>query len=196
MSFTIQRPVMQWLLSLSLSKPIRRPKRDFANGLLIGEIFACYFPGELTLATFYTGDSTICKQKNWSRLARFFTKHDIVIPGDAMSAVLMNHDTAAILFVENLYTMLTGDELYPEGTSRPRPNSLASAFLPHFCLATASSLIRSIADSDKNMAQHVLQAHQEYTKSLRLRDGGRVKRNEEALDSEPAKSKNSKVQQR
>jgi hypothetical protein len=48
--------------------------------------------------------------------------------------------------------------------SRPLPNSLASSEIPHFCMATASSLIRSISDSDKNTAEHVLQAHQEYIK--------------------------------
>jgi hypothetical protein len=116
-----------------------------------------------------------------------------------MSAVLNAHETAAVLFIENLYTMLTGNSLYPEGTTRPLPNSLASSEIPHFCMATASSLIRSISDSDKNMAEHVLQAHQEYIKSLRLRDGGRagkgVKKGAVAA-SEPAKIKHIQVKQR
>lgn len=188
---------MKWLLSLSLSKVIRNPKRDFQNGLLVGEIFSCYFPNELVLACFYTGDSTISKQKNWSQLTKFFKKHDISIPASATMAVLNAHETAAVLFIENLYCMLTGNALYPEGTSRPLPNSLASKSIPHFCLATSSSLIRSISDSDANMAQHVLQAHQEYIKSLRVsRVSGVKKIAPVSNEPEPEKIKLIQVKQR
>ena len=81
--------------------------RDFANGILVAEIFNRYYPNELLLNLLYTGDSIQQKQSNWSQLAKFFNRHAISVPQEAMEAVWLCHDNAAVQFIENLYTLLT-----------------------------------------------------------------------------------------
>ena len=61
--------------------------------------------------------------------------------------------------------MLTGLAL--AGSRGARPNSLVKGEVPHYCIPTASSLIRSISDNDGNRAEYVLRAHDEYSKGLR-----------------------------
>lgn len=89
-----------------------------------------------------------------------FVKNSINIPAEAINAVIHNHDTAAILFVENCYTLLTGDPLIGER------NNIPDSVVPHFSLATTNSIIRSVADTTSK-AELILKAHNEYIKSLR-----------------------------
>lgn len=117
-----------------------------------------------------------------------------------MHAVLHAHDTAAVLFVENVYELLTGCALSAGGEPRRPPNSLASRRVPHFCLATTSSLVRSISDGDAARAGAILQAHRGYIGQLRqqaveARRQGRVAggRNSASLRADTATSKGSQI---
>ncbi|KAI9206170.1 uncharacterized protein BJ171DRAFT_580248 [Polychytrium aggregatum] len=103
----LPREVIKWLQSLDLSLEIKNPKRDFANGYLVGEIFSRYFPGEIHIHRFYTGDSMGLRENNWSELAKFFQKQSIKIPQEAMNAVMTCQPDAAVLFVRNTFALLT-----------------------------------------------------------------------------------------
>lgn len=64
----LPRAVLRWLQSLDLSFFPRRFGRDFANGVLVAEIFSWYFPGDLRLGAFQNGTSLRTKLCNWARL--------------------------------------------------------------------------------------------------------------------------------
>jgi len=40
----LAREVEKWMLSLDLRMPVRRPKWDLANGLVVAEILSVYYP--------------------------------------------------------------------------------------------------------------------------------------------------------
>ncbi|KAJ3217690.1 spermatogenesis-associated protein 4 [Clydaea vesicula] len=154
-----QREVLKWLLSLNLSYSFKNPKRDFANGYLIAEIFNYHYPGELLIPCFYTGDSKEIKTKNWDQLQKFFKKNNIQIPNEAVHAIKNHHLNAAIYFIENTYTLLTGK-------TTQRPVEVEGERIPHFSLLTTSSIIRNLSESTSK-AELILTAHNDYLKLIR-----------------------------
>ena len=42
--------------------------RDFSNGYLLAEIFSWYFPQDIEMHNFNTGESLVSKQLNWNVL--------------------------------------------------------------------------------------------------------------------------------
>ncbi|KAI8918784.1 hypothetical protein BC831DRAFT_482403, partial [Entophlyctis helioformis] len=159
----LPREVIKWLQSLDLSIPIKNPKRDFANGYLVAEIFSRYYPNELQVWLFYTGDSTNQKSNNWEVLAKFFRKHNVNVPKEAMDAVMNCHTDAAVRFVENVYMLLTNKSL-PERSLAKTDDEI----VPQFALPTTSNVIRSMAESP-DKARIVLEAHNDFIKQLRGR---------------------------
>ncbi|XJO77732.1 hypothetical protein BDV3_002274 [Batrachochytrium dendrobatidis] len=164
----LPRQVIKWLQSLDLSFPIRIPKRDFANGYLIAEIFSRYYPNELQVWLLYTGDSTPQKANNWDVIGKFFKRNNINIPKEAMEAVMHCHADAAIRFVENLYMLLTKNSL-PERSIIQDQEEI----VPHFALPTSANAIRCMAESP-DKARIVLEAHKEFIKQLRVQRGPEI----------------------
>lgn len=94
----LPRTVVKWLQSLDLTYPIRNPKwyvalikirnnklkieeifnyfhfiakfRDLCNGFLIAEIFSWYYPNDIRMFTFNTGQSLDSKMSNWALLKK------------------------------------------------------------------------------------------------------------------------------
>jgi Domain of Unknown Function (DUF1042). len=60
----IPREVLKWLHSLDLVYSIKNPRRDFANGFLIAEIFSKFFPQEIKMHSFDTGLGIASKLSN------------------------------------------------------------------------------------------------------------------------------------
>ncbi|KAJ3306691.1 spermatogenesis-associated protein 4 [Kappamyces sp. JEL0829] len=154
------REVIKWLQSLELGVAITNPKRDFANGYLVAAIFARYYPGELQPWSLYTGHSRGLKANNWSVIEKFFLRHHIDIPREAVEAVMNCQSGAAIRFVENVYTLLTNKPV-PRLQSPP-----TQEIVPHFALPTTSNAIRSLAESPEK-AVVVLEAHRKFLSHLR-----------------------------
>ncbi|KAI8800992.1 hypothetical protein BJ742DRAFT_47775 [Cladochytrium replicatum] len=159
----LQREVVRWLQSLDLSYPLHNPRRDFANGFLIAEIFSRYYMHDLDVNLFYTGHSTEHKTKNWEQLAKFFKKHGIRIPSEAMDAVMQTADDAAVQFVQNIYTLLTGRRL--------QASEKVEEQLPHYRIPTATFLLRIAPPSAKPDlvvdAQHAYAQQRKLTNRLR-----------------------------
>ncbi|KAJ3299553.1 spermatogenesis-associated protein 4 [Borealophlyctis nickersoniae] len=165
----LPREVIKWLQSLDLSYPVKNPKRDFANGFLLAEIFSRYFPGEqlLRMHQFYTGESGGHKRSNWELLRKFFKKYDIRIPPEACDAVMTCQIDAALLFVENVYMLLTDRRVHRQAPTDSLPLAAANpSSLPHFALPTTSNIIRCVAESPAK-AQVIVDAHRDYIKQLR-----------------------------
>ncbi|KAI9103100.1 hypothetical protein DFS34DRAFT_607456 [Phlyctochytrium arcticum] len=178
MPLTTPREVLKWLQSLDLSYPIRNPKRDFANGFLIAEIFGRFYPNEtlLDVERYYTGDSIPQKMQNWDQLEKFFKKNGLAIPREATMAIMTCQMDAATLFICNLYTLfthrkyvtsslamrpMTGSSL-GDRVAQPsrKPNDPLSdvpypdrEYLPHFALPTTSNIIRNIAPSAEKVSR-------------------------------------------
>ena len=66
------RATLKWLLSLYLSLPIKQVRRDFSNGFLFAELFAKFFPSDVSLHSYNTGSSLARKKDNWRLLQKVF----------------------------------------------------------------------------------------------------------------------------
>ena len=129
-------------------------------GLLIAEIFSRYYPNQINSEGFYTGTSTIQKYANWNHLSVFFKNNGINIPKEAIDSIMNSKNDAAVLFVENLYTLLTGLEVV-------RNEPVEYGKTAHYAMPNSSWLIKSIGDSKKETALLVVEAHKQYLDQVR-----------------------------
>jgi len=103
----LPRSVLKWIQGLDLTYPIKNPKWDLSNGFLIAEIFSWYYPTEIQMFSFNTGLSLDSKMTNWSLIKKFIMKRELAIPLELADATMHSREGAAILFIENLYQILT-----------------------------------------------------------------------------------------
>lgn len=103
----LPRSVVKWLQGLDLTFVIKNPKWDFSNGFLVAEIFSWYYPDDVKLMTYNTGQSLDAKMTNWSFLKKFVVKKELNIPMELLDATLHCKDGAAVILIETLYTILT-----------------------------------------------------------------------------------------
>lgn len=103
----LPRSVVKWIQGLDLTFPVNNPKWDFQNGFLVGEIFSWYYPNDVNMYSFNTGLSLDSKMTNWSLLKKFIIKKDLAIPLELADATMHCREGAAILFIENMYQLLT-----------------------------------------------------------------------------------------
>ncbi|TPX44576.1 hypothetical protein SeMB42_g03547 [Synchytrium endobioticum] len=169
-ALTLPREVLKWLHTLDLSHSFSNPKRDFCNGVLVAEVLSRYFVGKIQVNLLYTSESVERREDNWRQLAKFFKKQQISVPQEAMNAVLHCHPNAAVLFICNVYTLLTGKSL-PE-MSRSLSASVAMVAsgyeaTPRYTLPTTSTIIKAVGAESRSKAEAVAVAHREYLKALR-----------------------------
>lgn len=157
----LPREVIKWLQGLDLSLPVKNPKRDFANGYLVAEIFSRFFPGQLEIHRFYTGDSIALKSSNWSELHKCLKKNNIDIPDEATDAVMNGLPGAAILFIQNLYSLFTGREILGGALQQLEKHG---AEIPHFAQPTTTTMIRCGAP---NKARLIADTHTDFLDNLR-----------------------------
>ena len=83
--------------------------RDFANGYLVAEILAHYFPSDVSMHSFDRNASSVHKKRdNWGLLVKIFKKHDMDIRTREWEAVCAAEDGAALALVEKLHHALAG----------------------------------------------------------------------------------------
>src|SRR3990167_9414813 len=91
MASPIPRELVRWLQTLDLPQQIRHPKRDLANGYLVAEICARYWPN-VDLRQFDNGTSTKVKQANWTALRKAMAKQNASLPESLVQDVIMARD--------------------------------------------------------------------------------------------------------
>lgn len=111
----LRRDVLQWLVSLNLSFPIKNIKRDFSNGFLVAEILSRYFPQDVQMHSFDYGLKFAKKKDNWDQLKKIFWKEDFPFFQDEIENIINcgPHDGAGP-FLERLYGFLTHRRYKPE----------------------------------------------------------------------------------
>ncbi|KAJ3156962.1 spermatogenesis-associated protein 4 [Geranomyces variabilis] len=163
---TLPREILKWLQSLDLTYPIKNPRRDFANGYTVAEIFSRYYPHDplLSVAQMYTGDSSELKGRNWDQLHKFFRRRAIRIPREATHAVMTAQPDAAARFVASVYALFTGRRV--KVLARGDDDDEGVERVPHFSLPTTGSILRSV-DGGPEKARVIVDAHREYIRQLR-----------------------------
>ena len=91
-----QHDIVAWLDTISLSRPIRSLEVDFADGVLIAEIIAYFFPEYVDLEMFRPSRNVSQRAKNW-RILNFdvLPKLSLNAPG-AVVRDITNGDNRAI----------------------------------------------------------------------------------------------------
>ncbi|KAK2179965.1 hypothetical protein NP493_464g01049 [Ridgeia piscesae] len=107
----LPREVLKWLQSLDLSWQIKCPKWDFSNGYLLAEIFSWYFPQDIEMHNYNTGDSLFSKQLNWMVLKLFIKRSKLDIPNEYIEATLHCKEGGAVLLMERVYQILTNRKI-------------------------------------------------------------------------------------
>lgn len=166
----IPREVLKWLQSLDLSYSVRDPKRDFANGFLVGEIFSRRYP-DIKMHSFDNGTELRRKMSNWEHLDRMFTKLEIPITKKHWEPVMHNAPGAALDLIKIIYQMFTKKELnVAPAQENPKP--------PPYARPTAINLLRDtefqrIEDkkTKDTQAHTILKKHNENIRQERTEPG-------------------------
>ena len=67
---SLHRDVLKWVQSLDLALPVKNPRRDFANGVLVAQIYSRTYEADISMHGFQNGNSLKVKRDNWSQLKR------------------------------------------------------------------------------------------------------------------------------
>ena len=78
-------------------------RRDFANGYLVAEVLARYFPSEISMHSFQNAASTPEKRVNWGLVAKFLGTQGINLTQATMDAVMAQDQAAVEKFLQQLY---------------------------------------------------------------------------------------------
>lgn len=67
---SLHRDVLKWVQSLDLALPVKNPRRDFANGVLVAQIYSRTYEADISMHGFQNGNSLKVKRDNWAQLKR------------------------------------------------------------------------------------------------------------------------------
>src|SRR3990167_3213246 len=108
MSKTFPREIIKWIQSLDLSYSLKDSKRDLNNGFLIAEIFARYFPHQLSMHSFDNSENVSKKKNNWLLLQKYFEKNkQFGFKTEEYSKIQEGDFSQCVQFVARIYNVLT-----------------------------------------------------------------------------------------
>jgi len=151
---------------------VKNPKRDFANGFLIAEIFVRDQPPErIFMHSFDNGTEERRRQINWEHLDRFFKKYDIPITKKDWEPVMYYAPNAAIDLIKKVYQIIVKKELITApAVEQTKP--------PPYARPTAAQLLRTnglqrVEDkkTKEKLALEVLNQHIENVRLERTEPG-------------------------
>ncbi len=175
----IPREILRWLQSLDLAYSIKNPRRDFANGFLIAEIFYRYYVKDIQIHSYDNGISLENRQANFGLLRKFFKRHEVPITDADIDAVMYSRPGQVVGVIKKMYTFLTQREV------KDTPNKEhANLPPPPFMKPTAAQAIRNtlgrgadqIGDLTKKeqAVREALDAHNEMLADTRSIDANRT----------------------
>lgn len=103
----LSRELNRWLQGFNLTYTVRNPKWDFSNGYLVAEILSWFYPNDVLLCVFKTGNSLDHKRLNWTYLRGLFRRKHINVPEEIIYGTMHCKDGAAILLMRFLFELLT-----------------------------------------------------------------------------------------
>ena len=95
--------ILAWLDTIPMSRPIRNLDTDFADGILIAEIVAYFFPEYVDLDKFYRAKNMSQRTKNWRLLnSDVLPKLSLHAPGTVVYDITNGDKRAVELFLLHL----------------------------------------------------------------------------------------------
>ena len=174
----IPREVLRWLQSLDLAYSIKNPRRDFANGFLVAEIFYRYYVKAIQIHSYDNGISLASRKGNWGLLRKFFRRRKIPITDDDIDAVMYSRPGQVVGVIKKIYTFLTQREV------KETPKRESNLPAPPFMKPTAAQAIRetlgrgagqiSDVSQQKASVQQTLDSHNEMLADTRSIDANRT----------------------
>ena len=102
-SSTAHADLLGWLETIPLSRPVRHLESDFADGVLIGEIVAYYFPEFVDFDLFRPARNMSQRAKNWRRLnSDVLPKLSLTAPGTLVHHITNGDQRSVELFLLHL----------------------------------------------------------------------------------------------
>lgn len=103
----LPREIVAWLQSLQLGGAVKYPRRDLANGYVIAQICAHYWPN-MPMHSFSNTTSAPTREGNWYVLRKVLRKRGIDVTAAMVRGVMSSSGDCAVVFLQQLYTVLTG----------------------------------------------------------------------------------------
>jgi len=117
---------------LNISSSIKNVKFDFGNGYIVAEILNRYYPQDVRLNSFDTGQSKKCRKDNWQYLKKLFNKYGIPVMENDINELIntrMNSGETAVRIISTLYSFFLKKNikpLKPSSTSKKKSTSSTS----------------------------------------------------------------------
>ena len=100
---TAQYDILAWLDTIPLSRPVHHLETDFADGILIAEIIAYFFPEYVELEMFRIARNMSQRTKNWRLLnSEVLPKISLHAPGTVVHDITNGDQRAVELFLLHL----------------------------------------------------------------------------------------------
>jgi hypothetical protein len=100
---TAQYDILAWLDTVPLSRPVHNLETDFADGILIAEIVAYFFPEYVELESFHIARNMSQRIKNWRLLnSDVLSKINLHAPGTVVHDITNGDNRAVELFLLHL----------------------------------------------------------------------------------------------
>jgi len=98
-----QYEILTWLNTIPLSRPIHNIEADFADGILVAEIIAYFFPEYVDFEMFHIARNMSQRAKNWRLLnSKVFLKLSLHAPGTVVHDIINEEHRAVELFLIHL----------------------------------------------------------------------------------------------
>ncbi|GKT35746.1 hypothetical protein ADUPG1_008840, partial [Aduncisulcus paluster] len=152
----LPRELLKWLQSLDLSFPIKNPKRDFANGVLLAEIFSRYFPSDVEMHSYVNGASSQIKDLNWGHLKKFLDKKRVGISDTMIEDMKEQKEDAVYPILSTTFTFLTDRRAPPQIIIQP----------------SSSAPVKRSGTKKIGKPSHYLTRHKKVTEEVQQQQGG------------------------
>lgn len=132
------KSLLIWIDSIDLSRPKKNINRDFADGVLVAEVIAHYFPQRVEVHNYVPSSSRQGKLTNWATLNRkVLSKFGFSVPQEVIENIISAKVNYVEVFLHGLKRVIETEKSRNEipeqtqiekgsGSHRAAPDSLSS----------------------------------------------------------------------